>query len=134
MRFTNILFVLPFVLSGCLEAEPNALEQIRPGEPMSLSKRQNEEVQKSVRKSLKDPDSAQFGPIRAVKVSMTEAIVCGFVNARNSFGGYTGMKPFSTTILADPELTMTFGSPSFGSTENEVVAILTVCEKYGIRF
>lgn len=42
---------------------------------------------------LKDPESARLGPARYVRAVCDEAaydIVCGSVNARNSFGGYTG--------------------------------------------
>lgn len=43
-----------------------------------------------VRESLKDPQSAQFSSVYAAW--STE--VCGNVNARNSFGGYTGDQAF----------------------------------------
>lgn len=42
---------------------------------------------------LKDPDSVKFGDVFASK-TFPESNVCGFVNARNGFGGYTGMTPF----------------------------------------
>lgn len=45
----------------------------------------NNEVENKVKSLLKDPDSAQF---RKVKNT------CGEVNAKNSFGGYTGYKRF----------------------------------------
>ena len=51
------------------------------------------ELQERVRKQLKDPSSAIFD---AVTVSETGAI-CGTVNARNGFGGYTGAQPFVAT-------------------------------------
>lgn len=40
--------------------------------------------------SLKDPDSARFGAFARGKGSS----VCGEINARNSFGGYTGPRAF----------------------------------------
>ncbi|TIX67946.1 MAG: hypothetical protein E5V25_13940 [Mesorhizobium sp.] len=46
---------------------------------------------------MKDPDSAKFGPIRAsgrVWNGRKEIVVCGFVNSKNSFGGYTGALPY----------------------------------------
>lgn len=39
--------------------------------------------------TLRDPGSAEFGT-----VELTNGVVCGFVNARNAFGGYTGMQAF----------------------------------------
>lgn len=38
---------------------------------------------------LKDPTSARFEGIER-----RPGAVCGFVNSKNSFGGYTGRKPF----------------------------------------
>lgn len=43
---------------------------------------------------LKDPESARFGDIWALKSSNGKRVVCGNVNAKNSFGGYTGNKVF----------------------------------------
>lgn len=56
------------------------------------------EVQQRVRNYLKDPDSARFTNMQVFHPwddgfgDMTA--VCGFVNARSTFGGYTGRQPF----------------------------------------
>ena len=51
-----------------------------------------------VLKVLKDPDSAQFRDMTVVaptKINKNQTgIVCGEVNSKNSFGGYTGFHPF----------------------------------------
>jgi len=54
-----------------------------------------------VRRALKDPDSAKFGVVylvassKAVPPPKPEAdTVCGYVNAKNSFGGYVGASMF----------------------------------------
>ena len=47
-----------------------------------------------MRKSLKDPDSTRFGPIIAGVGKDDITIVCGWVNSKNSYGGYSGMSPF----------------------------------------
>ncbi|NBX02899.1 MAG: hypothetical protein EBR02_02295 [Alphaproteobacteria bacterium] len=47
-------------------------------------------AKESVKLALKDPESAQF---RNLKLDIF-GDVCGEVNARNSFGGYTGFKVF----------------------------------------
>lgn len=46
--------------------------------------------------ALKDPGSAQFKNVVRSRAdeSSEDGIVCGWVNARNSFGGYVGFKPF----------------------------------------
>ena len=55
-------------------------------------------LQTSVKRILKDPDSAQFSDLKARKMVMPgnriAYQVCGFVNAKNSFGGYSGRSQF----------------------------------------
>lgn len=57
-------------------------------------------AQKGVRDEMKDPGSAEF---RNVKVypkggAKTMTTVCGEVNAKNSYGGYVGFRPFVASI------------------------------------
>jgi hypothetical protein len=49
-----------------------------------------------VRDSLKDPDSAKFSGLYAVKRidGQGPTGLCGYVNAKNSYGGYVGKKRF----------------------------------------
>jgi len=47
----------------------------------------------AVKANLKDPNSAEFKNMRLVKY-LNGHVVCGTVNAKNSFGGYTGFTPF----------------------------------------
>lgn len=65
----------------------------------------------AVRASLKDPESARFAEMRALtrpnaRGEPTE-VVCGTINAKNGFGGYTGAKPLvflvKTKMLITPE-------------------------------
>lgn len=44
---------------------------------------------------LKDPESAQFSKMR---LSNDGQYVCGFVNAKNSYGGYAGAKEFVVSL------------------------------------
>jgi hypothetical protein len=52
--------------------------------------------------ALKDPESARLGPMR--RHNVTDAmgrrfdVVCGTVNSKNSFGGYTGAQPFAYNL------------------------------------
>ncbi|CAM3351433.1 DUF4124 domain-containing protein [Paracidovorax anthurii] len=46
---------------------------------------------------LKDPDSAKFSNVRAYSFNgrgKTYVMTCGELNAKNSYGGYVGSKPF----------------------------------------
>jgi hypothetical protein len=56
-------------------------------------------VEAAVRPMLRDPQSAIFRDLSATndrKIGKSPAglVVCGYVNAKNGFGGYTGEKPF----------------------------------------
>lgn len=74
--------------------------------------------------ALKDPASAQFGPMRrastADPLGRKFDVVCGTVNARNSFGGLTGQKPFAYN-LGLRSLSMWEGG------ENDRLAISSLC-------
>lgn len=49
------------------------------------------EAKREVRRILIDPDSAKF---ESVYINKKSGAVCGYVNARNRMGGYTGSSPF----------------------------------------
>jgi len=49
----------------------------------------------SLRGSLRDPDSAKFTDVKVFGVD--DLSVCGFVNSKNAFGGYTGSQRFLVT-------------------------------------
>ena len=68
-------------------------------------KPENEVIWKSeraVKRQLKDPDSAKFKKSYLVlderKEHFITGHVCGEVNAKNAFGGYTGFKRFITSV------------------------------------
>lgn len=72
----RVLFIaLMLILSGCDFSERNIKD-------LAIS---------SVTKQLKDPDSARFSDVR-LKISEDGSAfnVCGQVNAKNSFGAYSG--------------------------------------------
>lgn len=53
------------------------------------------DAKKTVISQLKDPESARFGEIWALSGTNGRRSVCGYINAKNSYGGYTGNKMFS---------------------------------------
>lgn len=65
-----------------------------------LTETQRKAVEAAVRQSLKDPESARFGDITAGR-SADGTTVCGQVNAKNSYGGYTGPARFYGTLSGD---------------------------------
>ena len=65
----------------------------------SLSAAERQAVEAGVRSQLKDPMSATFDAVVAKnQEGNPNIIVCGLVNARNSFGGYAGNQMFQAFI------------------------------------
>jgi hypothetical protein len=63
-------------------------------------------ARKRVAESLKDPDSAKFGPHFYRKIALAGLgkpadVICGTVNGKNSFGAYTGAKTFVYRLADD---------------------------------
>lgn len=89
LKLKNALaIVLAILLSSC--------EQL-PGEI--------NDAKREVRRNLIDPDSAKF---ESVDINEKTGAVCGFVNAKNRMGGYTGRNPFvyekdsGVTLVQEP--------------------------------
>lgn len=107
------------LLAGCLQADPAYLPvslqppysdlpdappgtEIEPGVPIKLDPRQQEAVVAAVTKWMKEPGTASFGALNAVKVQQGKIVVCGEVNGRNSAGAYPGMAPFVGVMVGKP--------------------------------
>lgn len=84
---TALLLAAGTMLSGC--ASPGA----RVTEAIDLAPAQRAAIEDGIKARLKDPESARFGAIKAGRAP-DGVTVCGQVNAKNSFGGYTGMETF----------------------------------------
>ena len=80
----SICCLVSALLTGCAPRVP--------APPVTVSNPSNEErvlFQKSIINSLKDPDSAKFGE----QIFLVDnKAACVEVNAKNSYGGYTGFQ------------------------------------------
>ena len=93
--------------SGQVESAPKTPTY----EKVKISNATLVEIRNAVRQGLKDPTSAKFGQYKSLaytevadkilysdvysqKVGQSVTAVCGKINAKNSYGGYTGMKLF----------------------------------------
>ena len=56
-----------------------------------------EKAKEAIASKLKDPGSAQFRNVK-LKLYIDKPVVCGEVNAKNSYGGYVGFKRFIAGI------------------------------------
>lgn len=59
---------------------------------------------------LRDPESARFGTMKFGK----PGYVCGTINSKNAFGGYTGARAFSYSISGKPLLVYDWDNNSDG--------------------
>lgn len=116
-----LLAVLP--VAACA----TGYDHLKAGAPVTLSPTQTQAIQAAVIDTLKDPESARFSEIAATQGDSGEISVCGFVNAKNSFGGYVGKKPFHGKIAGN-----TFMLRHLSSSENETTLILRGCHALGI--
>lgn len=66
-----------------------------PSTPVKLSASDVKNIQSSMRAQMKDPDSTRFGAISGARYADGDLYVCGWVNGKNSYGGYTGMMPYA---------------------------------------
>ena len=141
----SAVLVCLLMLTGCLgtythEAGDQGEAWLGPTPPptvrgllITLTDEQIEYVQQGVRNVLKDPDSAVFGRIiaGALNASHASLVVCGWVNAKNSFGGYTGDKPFIGTVEG-VFIETAFTLSDIGDTDTEALAVLILCDHYGL--
>lgn len=54
------------------------------------------DYEEAVRSEMRDPDSAEFS-----NVATAPGVACGFVNAKNAYGGYVGKMIFVATAPGD---------------------------------
>lgn len=117
--------VITLIAANCAGGPATQLQAL---DQVPLSTDQITVVQNYVRNALKDPASANFGPIRGGRDPYGKIIVCGMVNAKNSFGGYTGMQPFSGEFNSQGY----FKVNGIGGDDIVSLSIQQVCTGYGL--
>lgn len=129
MRTTLMVFAAGLSLGGCVTAASAPPAPAPTMQSAILTKEQIEAVHAGTKRSLKDPNSAMFGELKAASDGKGIVYVCGYVNARNSFGGYTGMQPFHGVMGGAPPI---FAAAGFGSSPGGIAATRIICGQYGI--
>lgn len=99
-----ILSSFVFLLVGCAPLSSSQYQskthtpvssfEAIPAVRVEMSAEKLEKAKLQVSKGLKDPYSAQFSELYGVRTRKGKVIICGTVNAKNSYGGYTGEKTF----------------------------------------
>ena len=90
-------------------------------------------IQDGVLRDLKDPESAKFGRTKLANVEDGIEFVCGFVNAKNSYGGYAGPILYNGILFAGRDGIPKFRLVSIAS-ENSNEEIASACRSFGITF
>lgn len=83
-----LLIVLLFFVTYACSKETRAPISIENQDAVRI-----DQMHRAVKLRLKDPDSAEFKGSAVYRASGAP-VVCGYVNAKNSFGGYTGWEEF----------------------------------------
>ena len=105
--------------------------------PLQLSAEQVKEVHEGVRKALKDPGSAQFGDLSAAIDDKGLITICGYVNAKNSYGGFTGHKRYigmlaDSTNAKTKQRFLAFSVAAMGGAAADDFAVNESCKRAGI--
>jgi hypothetical protein len=110
-----------------------ASSSLKAHKPVKLTDADITAIKDGVRKSLKDPESASFGAMKAGSGDGTTAAVtvCGYVNAKSSFGGYIGEQLFVGVITrSGPK--KGFHVIGMGGTETSSLTAKAVCGAVGL--
>lgn len=97
----------------------------------SLSEVEQAAILKGVKAQLKDPMSAVFGGAVATRDPKGFVYICGSVNAKNSYGGYTGQQPYSGMLVGNGPKVF-FAVLGIAGDDAERRAILSVCHERGL--
>lgn len=123
MRRSILAVAIVLALAGCQTTPEPPMEQTSKYAPTEADQTA---IADAFERILKDPDSARF-PVIYARIGQSGMIYyCGLVNARNSYGGYTGNQPFYG-----------LGKPGFasiltiGSDEVKSAVAVQMCQRAG---
>lgn len=136
-RGVGLAVLLACLVAGCgtpLPPAPPPTPVTRVSQIVQLSEAQIEAVQEGVRGKLIDPTSAIFGRMIAGRPITPPGLinVCGWVNAKNSYGGYTGEKPFLGGLTSERGASPVFVLTRLGGADPRTYAILETCSRMGL--
>lgn len=95
--------------------------------PVSLTPADQAAVEDTISRRFKDPEAARFRDIMARRELAEDFIyVCGYVNAKNAFGGYVGYSPFAVILTHGARNAPVAASLGVGS------SLAETCRGYGI--
>lgn len=87
-------------------------------------------VADSIKRDLKDPDSAQFKWMPFLEERGTG--YCGLLNSKNTYGGYTGFEPFTGLLqIADGKVVGVGWRAISGGPRNTPDVVAALCAEDG---
>ena len=93
----------PLLISVLLIFASAAFAKAAEFEPVQLTSKQIAQIKETITYDFLDPESARFRDIRAVDVKRSNGKtirrVCGEVNGKNQYGGYTGYSMFGGKMI-----------------------------------
>lgn len=100
-------------------------------EIVKLTEEDRDLIETGVRRVLKDPESAMFGRMVAGRMANKPNIivVCGWVNAKNVYGGYVGYQPFKG--LLERQIPF-FANTAMGGTDIDTEVAHIMCRDSGL--
>lgn len=110
------------LLAGCVSSIPT-------GSPVAITEEMRGQIEAGTRQALKDPESARFGTIAGAQTPDGNISVCGLVNAKNSFGGYTGEQPFFGVFYPRAGF---FEFRTMGGSDGDRLGLRMVCQQSGV--
>ncbi|MUO30041.1 MULTISPECIES: hypothetical protein [Rhizobium/Agrobacterium group] len=132
-----IIFVLLGVLAGCQNVDSSSTAYVAnyPIRPYAIDKEDAAAIEIAVRNELKDPLSAILGEARATIDGKNVVHVCGMVNARNSFGGYTGFVLYQGILATNVYNKRVFAVIGMGGSPGDIPSqsIAIMCKRNGIN-
>lgn len=133
MRF-SLIVAAAIMLAACQTTQTSAPTAQQRGPkpeeattPHVLTPAERERLETALKNELKDPGSAIFGKSIAVKGESGLIYVCGYINAKNSYGGYVGNKPYYAFVTEKGAAVLTIGGTG---TSTDVAYIM--CEGAGL--
>lgn len=128
LRMLSVSFLC--ALAGCQATgrPPTTASDLVPTEastPYALSDATQRVIRTSVASELKDPYSARFGYMAGARQGAI-VVVCGTVNAKNSYGGYTGPRWFYGAYVPS---TNKFAMIALAEDSSTHYAVLKMCKR-----
>lgn len=126
-RYISAILAAAF-LAGCATPSTSIPNPPTPapyeGPPWLRYEASTEEIGRAeliVRGALKDPESARFRSFQKVSRGMGDDYICGEVNAKNSYGGYTGHSAFTVSSA---------GKVKFATKDDiDGLLVMSICSK-----